>query len=107
MRNFRIPESVNLKPGRDNFAARLTEFHPEREFSLPQICEALGVTPKPIESTFRPIRVTDDGQDDVVKWLSANGLVLSRPNPEGWMGVQCPNHEQHTDGNPVTITVLR
>lgn len=100
VRNFRIPESVNLKPGRDNFAARLTEFHPEREFSLPQICEALGVTPKPIESTFRPIRVTDDGQDDVVKWLSANGLVLSRPNPEGWMGVQCPNHEQHTDGNP-------
>ena len=100
VRNFRIPGSVNLKPGRDNFEARLTEFHPEREFSLPQICEALGVTPKPIESTFRPIRVTDDGQDDVVKWLSANGLVLSRPNPEGWMGVQCPNHEQHTDGNP-------
>ena len=100
VRNFRIPASVNLKPGRDNFAARLTDFHPDREFSLPQICEALGVTPKPIESTFRPIRVTDDGQDDVVKWLSANGLVLSRPNPEGWMGVQCPNHEQHTDGNP-------
>lgn len=100
VRNFRIPGSVNLKPGRDNFEARLTEFHPEREFSLPQICEALGVTPKPIESTFRPIRVADDGQDDVVKWLSANGLVLSRPNPEGWMGVQCPNHEQHTDGNP-------
>jgi hypothetical protein len=100
VRNFRIPASVNLKPGRDNFAARLTDFHPDREFSLPQICEALGVTPKPVESTFRPIRVTDDGQDDVVKWLSANGLVLSRPNPEGWMGVQCPNHEQHTDGNP-------
>ena len=100
VRNFRIPASVNLKPGRDNFAARLTDFHPDREFSLPQICEALGVTPKPVESTFRPIRVADDGQDDVVKWLSANGLVLSRPNPEGWMGVQCPNYEQHTDGNP-------
>ena len=100
VRNFRIPASVNLKPGRDNFAARLTDFHPDREFSLPQICQALGVTPKPIESTFRPIRVADDGQDDVVKWLSANGLVLSRPNPEGWMGVQCPNYEQHTDGNP-------
>ena len=100
VRNFRIPASVNLKPGRDNFAARLTDFHPEREFSLPQICEALGVIPKPVESTFRPIRVADDGQDDVVKWLSANGLVLSRPNPEGWMGVQCPNYEQHTDGNP-------
>ena len=101
VRNFRLPKSVNLKPGRDNFAARLTEFHPEREFSLPQICEALGVTPAPIESArFTPIRVADDGQDDVVVWLSANGLVLSRPNPEGWMGVVCPNNAEHTDGNP-------
>jgi hypothetical protein len=101
VRNFRLPESVNLKPGRDNFAARLTEFHPKREFSLGQICEALSVTPVPIESArFTPIRVADDGQDDVVVWLSSNGLVLSRPNPEGWMGVQCPNYEQHTDGNP-------
>jgi len=101
VRNFRLPESVNLKPGRDNFAARLTEFHPKREFSLPQICEALGVTPAPIESArFTPIRVADDGHDDVVIWLSSNGLVLSRPNPEGWMGVVCPNHAEHTDGNP-------
>ena len=101
VRNFRLPKSVNLKPGRDNFAARLTEFHPEREFSLAQICEALDVTPAPIENArFTPIRVADDGQDDVVVWLSANGLVLSRPNPEGWMGVVCPNSAEHTDGNP-------
>jgi hypothetical protein len=101
VRNFRLPESVNLKPGRDNFAARLTEFHPKREFSLPQICEALNVTPAPIErARFTPIRVADDGQDDVVVWLSTNSLVLSRPNPEGWMGVVCPNHAEHTDGNP-------
>jgi hypothetical protein len=101
VRNFRLPESVNLKPGRDNFAARLTEFHPKREFSLPQICEALGVTPAPIESArFAPIRVADDGQDDVVVWLSTNNLVLSRPNLEGWMGVVCPNNAEHTDGNP-------
>jgi hypothetical protein len=101
VRNFRLPESVNLKPGRDNFAARLTEFHPTREFSLAQICEALAVTPAPIENArFTPIRVADDGQDDVVIWLSSNSLVLSRPNPEGWMGVVCPNSAEHTDGNP-------
>jgi hypothetical protein len=101
VRNFRLPESVNLKPGRESFAARLTEFHPKREFSLPQICEALGVTPAPIENArFTPIRVADDGQDDVVIWLSSNSLVLSRPNPEGWMGVVCPNSAEHTDGNP-------
>ena len=28
VRNFRLPGSVNLKPGRDNFAAQLVEFHP-------------------------------------------------------------------------------
>jgi hypothetical protein len=101
VRNFRLPESVNLKPGRDSFAARLTEFHPTREFSLAQICEALEVTPAPIENArFTPIRVADDGQDDVVIWLSSNSLVLSRPNPEGWMGVVCPNSAEHTDGNP-------
>ena len=101
VRNFRLPESVNLKPGRESFAARLTEFHPTREFSLAQICEALEVTPAPIENArFTPIRVADDGQDDVVIWLSSNSLVLSRPNPEGWMGVVCPNSAEHTDGNP-------
>ena len=101
VRNFRLPESVNLKPGRESFAARLTEFHPTREFSLAQICEALDVTPAPIENArFTPIRVADDGNDDVVIWLSSNSLVLSRPNPEGWMGVVCPNSAEHTDGNP-------
>jgi hypothetical protein len=33
-------------------------------------------------------------------WLSEQGLLLSRPNQEGWAGVICPNSAQHTDGNP-------
>ena len=101
VRNFRLPGSVNLKPGRDNFEARLVEFHPERDYSLPEICAALGVTPAPADSlTLRPIRISDDGADDVLAWLSAQGLLLSKPNQEGWAGVICPNSEQHSDGNP-------
>jgi hypothetical protein len=101
VRNFRLPGSVNLKPGRDNFTARLVEFHPEREFSLPEICTALNVTPVPMESLeIRPIRISDDGADDVMAWLSNQGLLLSHPNPEGWAGVICPNKDEHTDGNP-------
>lgn len=101
VRNFRLPGSVNLKPGRDNFAARLVEFHPRREFTLPDICAALGVTPaEPDSMTIKPIRVTDTGSDDVFAWLSERGLVLSRPNAEGWAGVICPNAAEHTDGNP-------
>ena len=101
VRNFRIPGSVNLKPNKNGFTARLVEFHPKRDFTLDALCKVFNVTPEPAETaTFKPIRITDDGQDDVVQFLSANGLVLAKPNPEGWMGVVCPNNAQHTDGNP-------
>ena len=100
VRNFRIPGSVNLKPGRDMFRSTLVEFHPERDFTLAGICDALGVTPAAPESVYSPIRLSDDGADDVLAWLSDQGMVLSRPNPQGWAGIICPNNAQHSDGNP-------
>lgn len=101
VRNVRLPGSVNMKPGRNNFEARLVEFHPEREYTLEQICEALDVVPAEADTTANlPIRLKDTGQDSVVAWMNDNGLVLSAPNGEGWMGVVCPNHAEHTDGNP-------
>lgn len=101
VRNFRIPGSVNLKQGREAFASVLAEFHPDRFFTLAQICAALGVTPGPIEGDGpRPLRVQDDGQDDVFAWLNEQGMVYSRPNHEGWAGVLCPNADEHTDGSP-------
>jgi hypothetical protein len=60
----------------------------------------MGVTPGPVENAYKPIRVSDDGADDVLAWLSDQGLLLSRPNSEGWAGVVCPNSAEHTDGNP-------
>jgi hypothetical protein len=101
VRNFRIPGSVNLKPERNGFKSVLTEFHPEREFSLPQIMGAFGVTSGPVESNvYRPIKIDDDGTDNIFAWLAENSLVISRPNSEGWAGVVCPNSHEHTDGNP-------
>jgi len=101
VRNFRLPGSINLKPDRNNFAAKLVEFHPSRDFTLDQICTALGVVPAPADSVgFKPIRLSDDGADDVMAWLSGQGLLLSKPNQEGWAGVMCPNSASHTDGNP-------
>jgi hypothetical protein len=101
VRNFRLPGSINLKPNKNRFAARLVEFHPEREYTLSELCAGLGVTPAPADSlTPRPIRLSDDGADDVMAWLSGQGLLLSRPNPQGWAGVICPNSGEHTDGNP-------
>jgi len=99
--NFRLPGSVNLKPGRGEFAAVLTEFHPEREFTLEEICAALDVTPGPADAASpRPVRIADDGGDDVFGWLAERGLVLSHPNAQGWAGVICPHAAEHTDGNP-------
>jgi len=101
VRNFRLPGSVNLKQNRDGFVSRLVEFAPERTFTLAQICDALGVTPGPVEGDGpRPMRVRDDGGDDVFAWLNEQGMVYSRPNGEGWAGVLCPNAEEHTDGSP-------
>jgi len=100
VRNFRLPGSINLKPGRDNFASRLVEFHPEREYNLEDICVALAVTPDPADTaTNVAIRLADTGKDSVVTWLNEQGMILSAANGEGWMGVVCPNNAEHTDGN--------
>ena len=99
VRNWRIPGSVNIKPGRGRFASVLTEFHPERDFTVEQVCAALGVTPAPADTaTTRSFRLRDTGRDSVLEWLNERGLVLSQPNQEGWLGVVCPNAGEHTTG---------
>jgi hypothetical protein len=101
VRNFRIPGSINLKPNKNNFAAVLEEFNPAVEYTLKEICDALDVVPGEVQSDGpKPIRIADNGGDDVFAWLSEQGMVISKPNPEGWAGIFCPNAQEHTDGNP-------
>ena len=91
---------MNLKPGRNNFKSVLVKFHPEREYTLPEICDALGVVPDPADTaTNVAIRLADTGKDSVVTWLNEQGMILSAANGEGWMGIVCPNNAEHTDGN--------
>ena len=100
VRNFRLPGSINLKPGRDNFASVLREFHPEREYLLEEICIALDVVPDPADTAQNvAIRLADTGKDSVVTWLNEQGLIMSPANGEGWMSIVCPNNAEHTDGN--------
>jgi hypothetical protein len=102
VRNFRLPGSVNLKPGKDNFEARLVEFHPERDFTLEEIIKAFDVVPGEVgNSGYRPLRLADDGTDDVLIWLSNNGKLFSRPNHDGWASVECPNAAEHSNGDPI------
>lgn len=98
VRNWRLPGSRSLKEGPSGqFPARLVEFHPDRFFTLPAICDALGVVPGEVD-TARPVSVTlpDDGTDEVLAWLTEQKLVLSRPNADGWLSVVCPNAAEHT-----------
>jgi hypothetical protein len=100
VRNCRVPGSVNLKRGRDNFEARLTAFHPDREYTLDEICAALGVTPEPADTAdYKSVKIRDTGMDNVLTWLSDSGMVLSRVNNEGWCGIVCPNSAAHSDGS--------
>ena len=99
VRNWRIPGSINLKEGRNRFAAVLTEFHPDREFTVEQVCAALGVTPAEADTaTARAVTLDDDGTDDVLAWLSEAGHLTARGNAAGWWGVVCPNSDAHTTG---------
>ena len=100
VRNFRLPGSVNLKPGRNNFVSTLIHFKPELEYNLEDICAALDVAPDPADTaTNVAIRLADTGKDSVVTWLNEQGMILSPANGEGWMAVVCPNNAEHTDGN--------
>lgn len=99
VRNFRIPGSINDKPGRNNFESVLVEFNPDREFSLPEICEALNVTPGEVSPDVKHFSVKDNGGDDVLGWLYDNAHVLEDVNSSGWYGVTCPNHEKHSTGS--------
>jgi hypothetical protein len=99
VRNCRLPGSLNRKPGRDDFICREVSFDPSIEYTLDEIVEGFGLVLDPVLDSVHHIRLTDTGSDDVVAWLNESKLVISRPNAAGWMGVVCPNHEQHSDGS--------
>ena len=101
VRNFRLPGSVNLKPQHNGFVSKLQFFDKTKEYSLAEICAALEVTPGEADSaSVRPIRLSDDGADEVLIWIGEKGLLLTPPNAEGWAGIVCPNSAAHSDGNP-------
>ena len=100
VRNFRIPGSINIKPGRDGFVSELTEFNPDKQYTLEEICSALEVTPdEPASTQVRYTKFKDTGSDVVLEWLYSRGDILSEINSDGWVSVTCPNHSEHTDGD--------
>lgn len=100
VRNCRLPGSINQKPGRDSFEARLTEFNKGTEYTVEEICAAFDVVPgEASTSKYISFHVKDTGNDSVLKWLNEQSLVLSNINNSGWINIVCPNNAEHTDGN--------
>ena len=106
-RVFRIPGSINSKPGRDNFPATLHTWAPDRIYELDAIMAALELEPMakvssdagPFDaSSFEPIEVPEDFDDPGLKWLEDKGRVIGFG--DDFITVQCPNAHEHTDGNP-------
>lgn len=103
-RVVRIPGSRNLKPGRDNFASRLTVWEPAREWTLDELANAFGVDMLQVrfKSIVNEARVTDAElqnpvHDPLLVWLTDNGHVLEDRGTE-WIDVRCPWHEEHSAG---------
>ena len=99
VRNCRLPGSVNKKPGRNDFKARIVKFT-RKEYTVKEICDAFGVVPDEASTAkYVSFQLKDTGNDSVLAWLNEQKLVLSRANKDGWLSVVCPNSHEHTDGN--------
>lgn len=98
-RLFRVPNSVNNKPGKDNYRAVLHDFNEARVYTLKSLAKGLKVKPVSLAKSWvdtgeRPAA----GQDDaLLDWMLDKGMVLCRAT-RGWLEIECPFSEEHTDG---------
>ena len=102
-RLVRVPGSVNIKPGRDRFAARIVEWEPDRAWTLESLMEAFGVTEADIQTAKKPARIASAtgaapmaNIDPVVDWLHDTGRIVEDRGE--WVDIRCPWHEAHTTG---------
>jgi hypothetical protein len=96
-RVVRVPGSINTKPGRDSWAARIVSWNPERTFTLDTLAAGLGITPVYGGS----LRALPRGahSDLVLEELASHGMVDSTaPNADGWWHIRCIWWNEHTDG---------
>jgi hypothetical protein len=102
-RVVRIPGSVNLKPGRNNFVSRLTEWEPTREWELDELAEQFDVNlsrePKWTiirEESQALLDDTNPVPDPLYDWLVDNGYVVSDDGVNVWATIKCPWADGHT-----------
>ena len=106
----RLPGSCNLKEGRDNYKSVVTDWHPERVWTLDALALAFGCTDLDQRTAVKRqgkkgvrastgIALTSPLQniDPMFDWLLANGHVVSDDGGD-FAIVRCPWANEHTDG---------
>jgi hypothetical protein len=94
-RVVRIPGSANMKPANDGFLARITEWNPDRVWSLDDLADELGcdLTAVPAAPPARgqaDAPVLDAAADPYLRLLKSERLVLPGEIHDGKLNIQCP-----------------
>lgn len=101
-RLVRVVGSANMKPGRDEFRSRITEWAPDRLWTLDELVAAFGVDMSDVASSSPSVRAAAagaeamEGIDPMLVWLSDNGHVVRDGGQ--WVDVVCPWAHAHTSG---------
>ena len=100
-RVFRVPGSINIKPGRGRFVTRVTEWNPERIYELDDLMEQLGLEPSyaGTNDAYGVDAPVSDLEDPVLKWLNDNNRILRTESINGWFTIKCPWGHSHSDDN--------
>lgn len=99
-RLVRLPGSLNYKYD-PPFVSRLVEENWDMPpYTFEELVEDFGLKPRE-PTSLRASRRTwsgDAGGDVILKWLTEQGMVLSEPNDDGWVFIECPWADGHSDG---------
>lgn len=101
-RIMRVPGSVNMKQGRENFVSRVTEWNPE-VWTLAELIEDFGSPDLDDLKRGDPRKMAQGGGevleniDPLLDWLQAENMVVQDDGGE-WVDVICPWADAHTTG---------
>lgn len=99
-RVVRLPGSVNTKPGRNNWAARLTSWRPELTYTIDELSKGLGMGSVAPPRMKPVIMVQTATSDLMLERLAERGYVAAgaSPNTDGCWLITCPWAREHSDG---------
>lgn len=101
-RVFRPPAGVNGKPKYGGWQVRMTDWHPERRYSVEQIAEAFNLQlvrerRPPRGATGHKAHKIRAFMDTRAALRSAGMLKAEEADYSGWIHVRCPWTDNHTD----------